>query len=135
MISISWGVILRGKTCNHCDFLVHYSICLVLLQEHKQNAKAQGYSLCGWIIKSSFFLFFLKFILERGKGREEEEERNIHWEKHQRAWETSISCLPQSPKQGPGPQPKHLPWLGIEPAASPVRADNEILIRFKILYL
>ena len=28
---------------------------------------------------------------------------------------TSISCLLHTPSQGPGLQPRHVPWLGIEP--------------------
>ena len=47
----------------------------------------------------------------RGEGKEKERERNIKvWEKH---W--LVASL-MSSNQGPNPQPKHVPWLGIEPA-------------------
>ena len=45
---------------------------------------------------------FIYLFLERGKGKEKERERNIHH-----------TC----PNWGPGPQPGHVPRLGIEPAA------------------
>ena len=49
-----------------------------------------------------FFVCFNDFIylLGRGEGRE----RNIN------VW-LPLTC----PQQGPGPQPRHVPWLGIEP--------------------
>ena len=57
-------------------------------------------------------LFFLKdfiyLFLERGEGREKEKE------KHRCARETSISCLLHAPTWGPGLQPRHVLWLGIE---------------------
>ena len=57
-----------------------------------------------------FVLFFLRFclFLERWEGREEE------GEKPQCVRDTSISCLLQASSWGPGPQPRHVPWLGIE---------------------
>ena len=56
-----------------------------------------------------YFILFLKYFiyscLERGEGREKDRERNIN------VW------LPLAhPHQEPGPQPRHVPWLGIEPA-------------------
>ena len=52
--------------------------------------------------------FFIKnlfiYFLERGEGRE-------------KARTTSVpGCLSYAPYWGPGPQPRHVPWLGIEPA-------------------
>ena len=47
------------------------------------------------------------FFLERGEG------------KRKRRRETSlcmISCLSHTPNWGPGPQPRQMSWLGIEPA-------------------
>ena len=45
-----------------------------------------------------FYLFFYRERKGRGKtGRE-----------------TSIGCLSHTPNQGPGPQPQHVLWLGIE---------------------
>ena len=62
----------------------------------------------GWMF--FFFSFFLKFYLfVRRERREEERKRNI--DVH-----TSISCLLYTPIWGPGPQPRRVPWLGIESA-------------------
>ena len=52
----------------------------------------------------SFFKDFIYLFLDRGVGREKERERNIN------VW------LPLVHSRGPGPQPRHVPWLGIEPA-------------------
>ena len=49
--------------------------------------------------------------LFRERGREGEREG----EKHPCERETSISCLSHTPNWGPGLQPRHVPWLGIEP--------------------
>ena len=46
-------------------------------------------------------------MIFRQKGREGERE----WEKQQ---DTSICCFSQAPHWGLGPQPRHVPWLGIE---------------------
>ena len=35
-------------------------------------------------------------------------------EKHQCARDTSLGCLLQAPTWGSGPQPRHVPWLGIK---------------------
>ena len=56
---------------------------------------------------SFFFFFFFKilFILTEGKGR------------RKRGRETSVcGCLSSTPYRGPGLQPRHMPWLGMEPA-------------------
>ena len=56
------------------------------------------------IFKSHFFKDFISLFLE-GRG-----ERN-------RERETSVcGCLSCTPCWGPGPQSRHVPWLGIEPA-------------------
>ena len=36
-------------------------------------------------------------------------------EKHRCERETSIGCPSHAPNWGPGPQPRHIPSLGIEP--------------------
>ena len=54
----------------------------------------------------SFFWRFSLF-LERGEGRKKERERSNN------AW-LPLTCFPQ---WGPGPQPRHVPWLGIKPTA------------------
>ena len=68
-------------------------------------------------LKYSFIFFFLDFIylfIERGEGKKEGREGNIHV-----LGETSISCLSHAPNLaynlGPGLQPRHMPWWGIEP--------------------
>ena len=58
----------------------------------------------------SFFLFlflkdFVYSLLETGEWRKKERERNIN------VW----LPLANTPNQGPCPQPRHVPWLGIDP--------------------
>ena len=57
-----------------------------------------------------FFFFKILFIFREGGGREKEEE------KHRCVREILIDCFSHIPNQGPGPQPRHVPCLGIEPA-------------------
>ena len=55
--------------------------------------------------KENLFYFILRFylFLEEAKGR------------RKRRRETSVcACLLRAPYQGPGLQPRHVPWLGIE---------------------
>ena len=54
-----------------------------------------------WLI--FFFKGHIYLFLERGEGREKERERN-----------TSVWLSLMWPPLGPGPQPSHMPWLGIE---------------------
>ena len=58
-----------------------------------------------------FFIFFKEFIHpfpERGKGREKGRKRGR---------ETSMcGCLSCASYWGPGPQPRHVPWVGMKPA-------------------
>ena len=81
-----------------------------------------------------FFLRFYLFIsLEEGEGREKEREKNIN------VW-LPLAC----PFRGPGPQPRYVPWLGIEPAtlcfagrrsihwATPAGAEIFLLRKLKI---
>ena len=49
-------------------------------------------------------IFFKLIFRERGKGG------------RKRGRETSIGCLSCAPDRGPVPQPRLVPWLGIEPA-------------------
>ena len=65
------------------------------------------------LIDVSFLLFFfLRFYLfifrERGSDGEREGEK--HWCMR----DTLVSCLSLTPKGGPGQQPGHVPWPGIE---------------------
>ena len=66
------------------------------------------------VLSSFFFLrFFVYLLLERGEGREKERERNINvWEIHR------VVASHTPPIWGPGTQPRHVPWLGIKPAAT-----------------
>ena len=62
---------------------------------------------CGWFIShTSFFLKkdFLYLFLERREGREKDRERT-----------SMCGCPLHAPYRGPGLQPRHVPWLGIEP--------------------
>ena len=66
-----------------------------------------------WFCKDvliDFFKLFIYLFLERAGGREKEREE------HQCVKETSISCLSTTPYWGPGLQPRHVPWLELEPA-------------------
>ena len=54
------------------------------------------------IILKIFYLFIFR---ERGR----------QGEKHRYARGTAISHLSHTPTWGPSPQPRHVPWLGIEP--------------------
>ena len=54
-------------------------------------------------IRTFFERYFIYLFLERGKGG------------RKRGRETSIcGCLSRGPHWGPGLQPRHVPWLGIE---------------------
>ena len=57
-------------------------------------------------------LFFLRFYLFIFRERKREGERE--GEKHQCARETLTGYLSHTPIQGPGLQPRHVPWLGIK---------------------
>ena len=56
------------------------------------------------------FIWFIWFYLSLERGREGEREG----EKHICVREILIGCLLHSPNQGPGPQPRHVPWPGIK---------------------
>ena len=93
----------------------HHSIFVFRLRVSGQSPVSHShclYSILGPLyisigLNCLYFLLFKDFIylfLERRKGREKERERNIN------VW------LPLTgPHQGPGPQPRQVPWLGIEP--------------------
>ena len=59
-------------------------------------------------ILSLFFYFLKDFIyFQRGEWREKEREREL----------SMCGCLSCGPHWGPGPQPRHVPCLGIQPAS------------------
>ena len=56
--------------------------------------------------QGNFLKDFIYLLLERGKGREKERERNIH------VWDVASHI---ATNWGPGLQPRHVSWLGIRP--------------------
>ena len=71
------------------------------------------------------FKIFIYLFLDRGEGWEKERERNI-------------SC---GPHWGPGPQPRHVPWLGVEPgpfasqpALNPLSYTSQGEVRYYYFY-
>ena len=58
----------------------------------------------------NIFLRFYLFIF-RKRGREGEKEGEKHW-----CVRKTVRCLSYAHKRGPGLQPRHVPWPGIEPA-------------------
>ena len=103
---IKWTVLwswLKFKHVRIHNFLVSFLIpsFYIILSNNKWLLLIHAFAIL-YLLSSCDF-----FFLERGKGRKTSmSERNI----------TSISCLSHAPNQGPGPQPRHVPWLGIEPA-------------------
>ena len=100
------------------------------LHQHKikQNFKICNY-VCWWMLTGLTVKRFYLFIFRQGKG-----ERN-------RGRETpKCGCLSWAPHWEPGPQPRHVPWLGIELVtpwfagwhsiywATPARAKNRKLL-------
>ena len=87
---------LKFSNWNSTSSKHEYSITL-----HMSNIDIQTYNTQG---NHPFFKDFIHLFSERGKGKEKERERNIN------VW------LPLSltPYRGSGPQPRHVPWLGIE---------------------
>ena len=66
--------------------------------------------------KKFIYLFIYLFIFrERGRSGEREGEK----------CQCAISCLSHTPSWGPGPQPRHVPWLGIEPATVGSQAGTQ----------
>ena len=59
-------------------------------------------AICGWRSCCSFKMLFILF-LDRGEGRKKGRETSM------------CGCLSSAPYWGPGPQPRHVPWLEIEP--------------------
>ena len=59
-------------------------------------------------------------LLEREEGREKGRER------HPCARDTWIGCLLITPNWSPGPQPRHVPWPGIQPATFQFAGQHSI---------
>ena len=67
---------------------------------------------------------FLKMILFifRDKGRKGKREGEKHW----CVRDTLIGCLLHISNWGPGPQPRHVPWLGVKPVTFPFAGWHSI---------
>ena len=91
--------ILKHKRCFLCLYFI-------------DNMRNKAQFLKCWKFSEVIFFFkdYLIYLFLREWGREEEQER----EKHQYVRDTSVSCLSYDSNWGPGLQPKHVPWLGIE---------------------
>ena len=93
---------------------------------------AEGCWLSILILESDLFLkkkknLFIYLFLGRGEGREKGRETSM------------CGCLLHAPYWGSGLQPRHMSWLGIEPAtlwssghhsvhwATPARAESDLL--------
>ena len=101
-----------------------------IIQGGKKYSHTWGSSIRSPNVKSHFHFFkdFIYLFLERGKERE----RNI-----------SVWLPLHAPNWGPGSQPRHVPWLGIEPAtlwftgqhsihwATPARAKSHFQMTLK----
>ena len=77
--------------------------------KESQHLPPHSYFYDIYVFILSFFNFlkiFYLFILDSGEGREKERERNINVRLH-------LLCLLLG--TWPGPQPRHVPWLGIQP--------------------
>ena len=88
------------------------------LREHYGKAMVEGqnleYLFSNLVVMTPDKFFFLRFYLftfrEKGRNREREKIINV-WEIN---W--SVASLSHVPNGGPGPQLKHVPWLGIKRA-------------------
>ena len=82
-------------------------ICLIKLG-HYAIPFAHFYS----FFQIRFFVLIFYLFTFRARGREGERQG----EKQQCVRATSIHCLSHAPYWGPGLQPRHVPWPGINPA-------------------
>ena len=58
---------------------------------------------CYEMKRTDIYFFKILFILFLDRGRKRRRERSV------------CGCLSHAPYWGPGPQPRYVPWLGIEP--------------------
>ena len=79
-----------------------------------------------------FFFFFFNILFIRfsreGKGGRKRRRETLMCERN-------INCLWHTPSQGPGPQPSHVPWLGIQPvtfwfAGQPTEPHQRLIFLF-----
>ena len=109
---------------NKCLYFSYYMVGYLPDRPHKGQRKAELRG-CIWSIhciflilidglKSlpflffSFLIFYLFIFIERRREGERE------GEKHQCVRDTPIGHLSHTPNWGPGPQPRHVPWLGMD---------------------
>ena len=90
-------------------FLIFWGTCILfsLVATLSSCGILQSRQQCTRISVSLYLCQHLLFSERGGEG-----ERN--GEKHQCVRDTLISCLSYHPNWGPGLQPRHVPWLGIE---------------------
>ena len=70
--------------------------------DKEKKSEDINYQYQEWNRISFFFKDFIYLLLERGEGG------------RKRGRETSNGCFSHALIGGPGPQPRHVPWLGIE---------------------
>ena len=75
-----------------------------LIQSYQQYVLCCTLHPCDYFVATNMYLFFLKILFILFLGRE--------GEKHQ----CVLFHLSHTPNRGPGLHPRHVPWLGIEPA-------------------
>lgn len=113
----TWGSLMGG-------WASPAAVCAVLLPRSQE--KWRGGHLCqrqwgpspwlAWLLSVSSLqvIFFFKILFNRERGREGEGEGENRCVKE--AFIVCLSYLPTHPRnQGPGPQPRNVPWLGMEP--------------------
>ena len=116
-----------------CDFSV-------ISKKLMPNTMPWKLSSNNFIILALTFIYFCKdfiyFIFREGEEREKGRETSM------------CGCLSRAPNQGPGLQPRHVPWLGIEPMtlwfagvcsihwATPARTalTFRLLIHFELIF-
>ena len=103
MVSASSSLLIRRKFVLSTDWIIANHLLVIpigLFPRHLQHAQNRPHPPYIFFKKGFIYLF-----LEKGEGREKERERNINGV-------ASHRC----PTWGANLQPKHVPWLEIEPA-------------------
>ena len=86
------------------DLLHHTSGPCPLTFSFKKSTIWKSYLYKSPVLYCCFLKDFIYLFLERGEGRERERETSM------------CGCLLFTPCWGPGRQPRHVPWMGIQPA-------------------
>ena len=102
---------MRWWFCIYCGMITSVSLVnIVTIHSYKIFFVMRSFKICSpsnFQAYNTVFKFF-KFIY---LWREGEREGEKHW----CAIETLMGYLSHTPNQGPGPQPRQVPWPGIEP--------------------